>query len=92
MAIQVHFRHEGFTRARYDETISRLEASGQDHPAGRINHVAIDVDGEIEVIDVWESGEALERFGATGFVPILLELGVELHDPTVTPIHNVIVG
>ena len=92
MAISAHFRHRGFTPAKYDEAIRRLDATGEGHPAGRLHHVAVDVDGEIEVFDIWESSEALQKWGPEGFVPILIELGVELHPPTIHPVHNVIPG
>jgi hypothetical protein len=49
------------------------------------------VDGEIEVFDVWESQETLDAFGSE-FIPILTELGVELHPPTIWPVRNVIQG
>ena len=54
--------------------------------------MGIDVDGEIEVFDIWESSEALQKWGPEGFVPILIELGVELHPPTIRPVRNVIPG
>jgi hypothetical protein len=69
MAISVHFRHAGFTPEKYDEAIRRLEATGHGAPAGRLDHTAVDVDGEIEVFDIWESPEALEKWGPEGFVP-----------------------
>jgi hypothetical protein len=53
MAISVHFRHAGFTPEKYDEAIRRLEATGHGAPAGRLDHTAVDVDGEIEVFDIW---------------------------------------
>jgi len=92
MAIAAHFRHSGFTPAKYDETIRRLEAAGMGKPAGRIFHVALEADGGIEVFDVWESQRALEAFGPEGFVPILTELGVELHPPTIWTVRNTIQG
>ena len=92
MAISAHFRHRGFTPANYDEAIRRLDAAGEGHPAGRLHDVASDADGEIEVFDIWESPEALQRWDPEGFVPILIELGVELHPPTIRPVHNVIPG
>ncbi len=92
MSISVHFRHRGFTPEKYDETIRRLEASGKGQPAGRLYHCALEVDGEIEVFDVWESQEALDAFGPEGFVPVLIDLGVELHAPTIHPVRNVITG
>jgi hypothetical protein len=92
MAISAHFRHRGFTPEKYEEAIRRLQETGQGAPAGRLHHVAVEADGEIEVYDVWESEEALEAWGPQGFVPVLLELGVELHPPTIQPVRNVISG
>ena len=92
MAISAHFQHRGFTPEKYDETIRRLDAAGLGTPAGRLNHFALETDGEIEVFDIWESQDALEAFGPVGFIPILTELGVELHPPTIHPIRNVIDG
>jgi hypothetical protein len=92
MAIGAHFKHRGFTPAKYDKTISRLEAAGMGKPSERLYHSALDANGEIEVFDIWESQEALEAFGSEGFVPILTELGVELHPPTILPVRNVIQG
>jgi hypothetical protein len=92
MAISVHFRHSGFTPKKYDETVRRLDAAGLGKPAGRLNHFAFEADGEVEVFDIWESQQALEAFGPEGFVPILTELGVELHPPTIHHVHNSIQG
>jgi hypothetical protein len=89
MAISVHFKHKGFTPDKYDQAVARLDAAGHGAPAGRLNHFALDANGEIEVFDVWESPQTLEAFGPA-FVPILTELGVELYPPTIWPVHNVI--
>lgn len=92
MTITAHFRHTGFTPEKYDEAIRRLDAAGHGAPVGRLEHVAFEADGEIEVLDIWESQEALEAWGPEGFVPILLDLGVELHPPTIHPVRNTIHG
>jgi hypothetical protein len=91
MAISVHFQHKGFTADKYDQAIRLLEAAGHGAPTGRLDHYALDSDGEIEVFDVWESAETLEAFGPA-FMPILSDMGVELRPPTVHPIRNVIAG
>jgi hypothetical protein len=78
MAITAHSRHTGFTPEKHDEAMRRLDAGGHRAPVGRLEHVAFEADGEIEVIDIWESQQALEACGPEGFVPILLDLGVEL--------------
>lgn len=92
MAIGVHFRHSGFTPEKYDEAIRRLQEVGHGSPPGRLEHFALEADGEVEVFDVWESAEALEAWGPEGFVPVLLDLGVELNPPTIRPIRNTVHG
>jgi hypothetical protein len=92
MAIGAHFRHPGFAPAKYDEAIRRLDAAGHGKPPGRLTHFALEADGEIEVFDIWESQQALEEWGPDGFIPVLIELGVELQPPTIHPVHNVIQG
>ena len=39
-----------FTPSRYDDAISRLEAIGAGAPAGRLYHVALETDGQIQVL------------------------------------------
>jgi hypothetical protein len=92
MPVLAHFRHSGFTPEKYDELIRRLEDAGHGSPAGRLSHAAVEVDGEIEVYDVWESQAAMDAWGPEGIVPILIELGVELSPPAIEPTRNVIVG
>ena len=45
----------------------------------------------IQVFDVWESQEAFDAFGAT-LIPILSAEGIELSDPMVAEVRNVIKG
>ena len=85
MALGMYFTPTSFTPARYDNAICRLEA------AGRLYHVAIETDGQIQVFDVWDSQESFQAFGAT-LVPILAELGVDPGEPQVSPVHNIIEG
>lgn len=44
------------------------------------------------MFDIWESQEALEKRGPDGFVPVLVDLDVELNPPTIHPVRNVIPG
>ena len=43
------------------------------------------------MFDIWESQGDFDAFGKT-LVPILTELGVELKEPMVATVHNVIKG
>ena len=91
MAIGIYFGQGDFPADKYDEAIGRLEAAGAGAPEGRSYHVALEVDGKINVFDVWESQEAFDAFGAT-LLPILTELGVDPGAPVAMTVHNVIVG
>lgn len=91
MAITFYFAPTGFTPERYDETIKRLDAAGASAPPGRLYHLAFESDGLIQVVDVWESQESFDAFGAT-LVPIMTELGADPGQPQVAPVRNIIIG
>ncbi len=91
MALGIYFMHGGFTPAKYDEVVKQLEGAGAGSPKGRTYHVALESNGEIQVFDIWESQADFDAFGAT-LVPILSEHGVELKEPMVATVHNVIRG
>jgi hypothetical protein len=88
MALGFYITAKGFTQERYDTTLVQLEEAGAGAPDGRISHVALETDGEIQVFDVWESQEA---FGVT-LLPILAAAGVEMNEPMVARVHNEIKG
>lgn len=91
MALGFYFSPSSFTPTRYDDVIKRLEAAGAGAPAGRPYHCAMEVDGLIQVFDVWDSQESFEAFGAT-LVPIMTELGTDPGQRMVAPVHNIIKG
>jgi hypothetical protein len=91
MAVGIYIVHDGFTPEKYQSVIKQLEAAGAGAPKGRTFHVALESDGAIQVFDIWESQEDFDAFGST-LVPILSELGVELKEPMVATVHNVIKG
>jgi hypothetical protein len=91
MALGFYITGKGFTQDRYDTTLIQLEEAGVGAPDGRISHVALETDGEIQVFDIWESQEAFDAFGAT-LLPILAGAGIEMNEPMVARIHNEIKG
>jgi hypothetical protein len=91
MSMAFYFVNEGFTPEKYAETLKQLEAAGAGAPPGRLLHVALETDGQIQVFDIWESQEALDAFGET-LAPVLTGLGVELSPPMASQVHNVIEG
>ena len=91
MALGFYITPTGFTPEKYDTTLAQLEAAGAGAPEGRLYHVALESDGGIQVFDVWESQEAFDAFGAT-LIPILTGAGVDVGQPMVASVHNVIKG
>jgi hypothetical protein len=91
MAQGFYFTPASFSTATYDEALSQLEAAGAGAPAGRLYHVALETDGQIQVFDVWDSQEAFEAFGET-LMPIMTGLGAEPGEPMVSKVHNIIQG
>jgi hypothetical protein len=91
MALGIYVTGKGFTQEKYDTTLAQLEDAGAGAPDGRLSHVALETDGEIQVFDVWESEEAFEEFGAT-LIPILTAAGIEISEPMVSRVHNEIRG
>jgi len=81
------FNVPGMTAKQYDRVMNDLEASGHKNPKSRISHVASELPNGWLVIDIWESGEALDEFAKT-LMPILIKNGVTPPQPTVLPVYN----
>jgi len=91
MAISVYINPVSATAAQYDEIIRRLDAAGAGKPAGRLYHACFGSGDKLQVFDIWESQQAFDKFGET-MVPIVQEVGVDLGQPMVEPVHNLIQG
>ena len=87
MAIAAYFNPEAMTAEQYDQVMAALEAAGAGSPAGRIHHSSFGAPDHLMVYDVWESAEAFEAFGET-LGPILAQLGVDVGEPEIMPVHN----
>ncbi len=87
MAIMAIFHAKGMTAQLYDEAIRKLEEAGQGAPEGRRFYVAAILADETLTVDVWESEDALGRFGAV-LAPIVASLGLTPPLPDVYPVHD----
>ncbi len=89
-AILVHFQPKAMTPAQYEQILVDLEKAGQGENPARLFHVAFkSADGNLQVIDIWESGEKFQAFGGT-LIPILEKTFEELPTPTVYGLYNVV--
>ena len=84
---------KGFTKEQYEESVRRLTGgkerltSPADWPVeGLLAHTAGEGANGFRVVDVWESEEALNRFGEQ-LIPILRDIGVE-GEPEIYPAHT----
>lgn len=77
------------TMEQYDETIRRLESSGEFPPDGLEYHVAFQIDGQLRVSEVWESQEKFGSFGER-LMPILADVGIDPGQPEILDVHNAI--
>ena len=77
------------TTEQYDETIRRLEKSGDWLPKGLECHVAFKSDGKFRVSEIWDSREQFDAFGER-LMPVLKDVGIEPGKPEMLEIHNII--
>ena len=77
------------TTEQYDETIRRLEKSGDWLPEGLEYHVAFTSDGRFRVSEIWDSREQFDAFGER-LMPVLKDVGIEPGKPEMLEIHNII--
>ena len=91
MALIVHFAPKNMTQDKYAEVLRRLEKAGAGAPSGRLHHTCYGPKEKLNVVDLYDTPQSFETFGKT-LVPILGALGIELGEPVITEVHNVIRG
>ena len=90
MAIVVKFSVSGMSIEKYEAALRQLQAAGAGAPPGRLYHVSYGARDNVQVIDVWDSQQALENFGKT-LAPILDKLGIKSR-PDVAEAYKIIKG
>jgi hypothetical protein len=88
-SILARFTPSHVTTEQYDETIRRLENSGDWLPEGLEYHVAFKSDGNLRVSEIWDSREQFDAFGER-LMPVLKDVGIEPGKPEMLEIHNII--
>ena len=91
MALAFYFAPTSrMTAQQYDEITRRLAQAGAGRPKDRLYHACFGTPDSISVFDVWTSQAAFDTFGQT-LIPIAQEMGLDIGQPAVMPVHNVIV-
>ena len=88
--VLARFTAPNVTTEQYDETIRRLEGSGEWPPDGLAYHVAFSSEGKFRVSEIWDSREQFEAFGER-LMPVLKDVGIELAgEPEMLEVYNII--
>ena len=88
-SLLVRFTPASVTTEQYDETIQRLEKSGDWLPEGLEFHVAFESGGKFRVSEIWDSQAQFDAFGKQ-LMPILEDVGIDPGAPEMVEIHNII--
>jgi hypothetical protein len=91
MSILVRFSPPSVTTEQYDETVRRLEESGDIPADGMDYHCCFLVDGSVRVSEIWDSREKFDAFGEI-LRPVLSDAGIDPGEPEILDVHNVIKG
>jgi hypothetical protein len=89
MSVVVRFAPASLTAEQYDESVRRLEESGDFPPDGLDYHVCFGTEGNLRVSEIWDSQEQLQAFGER-LMPVLADIGIEPGDPDVFEVHNIV--
>jgi hypothetical protein len=87
MSVLVRFAPSNATTEQYDESIRRLQDSGDFPPDGMEYHVCFLSDGSVRVSEIWDSMEQFQAFGER-LMPILADLGIDAGRPETFEVYN----
>ena len=91
MSIVVRFNPTNVDRAKYDESVRRLNEAGLwPNPDGLELHVAFGDEDNMRVSEVWSSKEQFQAFGEE-LMPILSDIGIDFSgEPEVFEVQNLV--
>ena len=87
MSVLVRFAPSNATTEQYDESLRRLQDSGDFPPDGMEYHVCFVSDGSVRVSEIWDSMEQFQTFGER-LMPILADLGIDAGRPETFEVYN----
>jgi hypothetical protein len=88
MAIVIWQEFPGATLEQYDQVLEKLNLGGHS-PAGNLVHTAGLAEGNLRIVDVWESEDAFNAFlGVLG--PQAQAAGLTPPKVTIWPVHSIL--
>ncbi len=89
MSVLIRFAPAALTAEQYDESVRRLEETGDFPPDGLDYHVCFGSEGNLRVSEIWDSQEQLDAFGKR-LMPVLADVGIDPGEPELMEIHNLV--
>jgi hypothetical protein len=92
MAVLLTLELPGGTTAHYDQAKETAGLGEGDAPPGLIAHVCAVTDDGLEIVEVWDTVNALDDFVRHRLNPALAEAGIADGTPRISPVHDLIFG
>lgn len=92
MPVMVHNQSAEWTQELYDAVFHRTVPGGTLPPGGLAHFSGPRDGGGWQVVDVWESREAYQRFLDETLIPAAMEIGTPPFDSSVVEIHNLVIS
>ena len=90
MSVGIYFNPPSLDEATYHAIREKVEASGPWPAVGMMHHSCFTEGSRLAVYEVWETREAMERFGQERLMPAMKELNFEPGEPSIVSIVNVV--
>ena len=89
MAVAIQLDFPGGSLKQYDQVVQKMgfHRGGPGAP-GALFHWVTQTSSGVRVVDVWESREQYDRFGAEKIGPITAEVGLTAPEMTFFEVHN----
>jgi hypothetical protein len=93
MAVMMIMESPGTSVEQYDQLNEIMGIHGdEDAPEGLVHHASGHDGDNLVIVDVWESGEALERFFQERLGAAIEQAGLPQTEPRILPVHNRLEG
>lgn len=90
MPVGIYFSPPSLDEPTYSSILEKVGASGPWPAAGMLHHSCFTEGTKLAVYEIWESKEAMEKFGEERLMPAMKELNFDPGQPAVVSIVNMV--
>jgi hypothetical protein len=88
VAIMNHHTGSQWNQALYDEIFERVIPDRSNPPTGLVAHFGAPAESGWQVVEIWESQDAWDRFRKDTLIPAAQDMGAPPFDTATVEIHN----